>query len=125
MNSVVIYITSESQANLCLRIITEGEVGFDTEFTERRPTREEHAIIHALPGANRRTALLGWQIAEITMHSKFPVAWDNVGLRCIQLAIEGVVWVLDMRKIRGEHAIGSHRQMVTLFQPYPENYDAF
>ncbi|KAJ7939465.1 ribonuclease H-like domain-containing protein [Mycena leptocephala] len=101
MNSVVIYITSESQANLCLCIITEGEVGFDTEFTERRPTREERAMIHALPaGANRRTALLGWQIAEITKHSKFPVAWDNVGLRCIQLVIEGVVWVLDMRKIR-------------------------
>ncbi|KAJ7887208.1 hypothetical protein B0H13DRAFT_1888922 [Mycena leptocephala] len=44
-------------------------------------------------------ALLGCQIVEIAKHSKFPVAWDSIGLRSIQLAIEGVVWVLDMRKI--------------------------
>jgi hypothetical protein len=80
----VLYITSESEANDALQRIRDGEVGFDTEFTDRRLTREEHAILKALStGANKKTALLGWQIVELTMHHIFPVAWDNIGLRLI------------------------------------------
>jgi hypothetical protein len=106
MTHLVLYITTESQANLALRFILDGEIGFDTEFTERRPTREEHAILHSIPaGTNKRLALLGWQIVELTQHRTFPVAWDNVGLRLIQIARDDIAWILDMRKVRSKHAI--------------------
>jgi hypothetical protein len=97
------YITTEYQANHALCGITDGEIGFDTEFTERRPTREEHAILKNIPpGTNKRLALLGWQIVVVTLYQILPVAWDNIGLRLIQIARGNVVWVLDMWKIRGK-----------------------
>ncbi|KAJ7615624.1 ribonuclease H-like domain-containing protein [Mycena polygramma] len=98
----VLYLTTEAQANEALSNVTEGDVGFDTEFTDRRPTREEHAIYKAFPagGANRRYALLGWQIVELTRSRDFPIAWDNIGLRLVQLSHNDVAWVLDMYKIR-------------------------
>jgi hypothetical protein len=80
----VLYITSESEADDTLQHIRDGEVGFDTEFADRQPTREEHAILKALStGANKKTALLGWQIIELTMHHIFPC--DNISLRLIQI----------------------------------------
>ncbi|KAJ7925803.1 ribonuclease H-like domain-containing protein [Mycena leptocephala] len=97
----VVYITTERQANDELRQIQYGAVGIDTEFTERRPTKEEHTILKSIPaGTNKRLALLGWQIVELATHCIFPVAWDNIGLRLIQIAYGEVVWVLDMWKIR-------------------------
>jgi hypothetical protein len=102
----VLYITSESEADDALRHIRDGEVGFDTEFADRRPTREEYAILQALStGANKKTALLGWQIVELTMHRIFPVSsscMDNISLRLTQIAHGHTVWVLDMWKIRGK-----------------------
>lgn len=97
------YIETESEANEHLRQIDEGDVGLDTEFTDRRPTREEHAIYSVLPGgANRKAAILGWQIVELAKCSgEFPVAWDNIGLRLIQIATDDTAIVLDMWKIRG------------------------
>ncbi|KAJ7270159.1 ribonuclease H-like domain-containing protein [Mycena haematopus] len=95
------YIFSESQANDCLHHITAGAVGFDTEFVQRRPTIEEQHIITTVPaGGIRKAALLGWQIVELKSSKKFQVAWDNIGVRLIQIAEGNDVWVLDMWKIR-------------------------
>ncbi|KAJ7029485.1 ribonuclease H-like domain-containing protein [Mycena alexandri] len=54
------YLTTEYQANEALISIIDGVLGFDTEFTKRRPTIEEHFIINSFPngGAARKTALL-------------------------------------------------------------------
>jgi hypothetical protein len=46
--------------------------------------------------------MVGWQIVEFRTKSPFPVAWDNIGLRLIQIAHGKVVWVLDMWKIKGK-----------------------
>ncbi|KAJ6527820.1 hypothetical protein B0H19DRAFT_1083904 [Mycena capillaripes] len=93
---------AEPKANDTLRCIVDGEVGIDTEFTDRRLTIEEHTIIKqfTLPGSNKRTALLGWQRVELAKHRLFPIAWDNIGLRPFQIAKHDVTWLLDMWKIR-------------------------
>ncbi|KAJ7182685.1 ribonuclease H-like domain-containing protein [Mycena crocata] len=98
----VFYITTEFQANEALKTITDGEVGFDTEFTDRRPTKEERWILKAFPsaGAARRAALTGWQVVELQSHQSFPIAWDNIGLRLVQIYQRGDAWVLDMWKIK-------------------------
>ncbi|KAJ7881450.1 ribonuclease H-like domain-containing protein [Mycena leptocephala] len=98
---VVVYVDTETQANEVLREIMDGEIGIDTELTERIPTIQEHAIIQALPASpNRKTAILGWQIVELAMYQQFPVAWDNMGLRLVQIARDDTAWVLDMRRMR-------------------------
>lgn len=88
--------------------IVSGEVGLDAEYTKRSPTTEEKLIKDALSGAggSKRAAILGWQIVE-TKTGKFSIAWDNIGLRLVQLAHENTVWVLDMWKIRGERRVYS------------------
>ncbi|KAJ7511885.1 ribonuclease H-like domain-containing protein [Mycena galericulata] len=95
------YATTERQANECLEHITGGDVGFDAEFTKRRPTAEESLIDLALTTgpAHKKAAILGWQIVELGSGS-FTVAWDNIGLRLVQIAHEDNVWVFDMWKIR-------------------------
>ncbi|KAJ7934483.1 ribonuclease H-like domain-containing protein [Mycena leptocephala] len=96
----VYYITTEFQANEALRPITTGPIGFDTEYTKRRPTLEEELISDAISaGATRKTAILGWQIVELETN-QFSVAWNNIGLRTIQLAKGNEAWVLDMWKIK-------------------------
>ncbi|KAJ6536051.1 ribonuclease H-like domain-containing protein [Mycena capillaripes] len=97
----VYYVTTESQVNAALRQITTGPVGFDTEFTARRPTAEEQYIIDAIPaGAARKYAITGWQVIELKKNAPFAVAWGNIGLRLIQIARGDEVWVLDMWKIK-------------------------
>ncbi|KAJ7677844.1 ribonuclease H-like domain-containing protein [Mycena polygramma] len=98
----IFYITTEHQANNALRKIVSGKVGFDTEYTHRRPTPEEQHIIDALPagGAVRKNAILGWQIVELQTRVPFPVAWNNIGLRLVQIATDDAAYVLDMWKIR-------------------------
>ncbi|KAJ7672311.1 ribonuclease H-like domain-containing protein [Mycena polygramma] len=100
----VLYITTERQANDALRSIVSGKVGFDTEYTTRRPTPEEQFIIDAFPagGAIRKHAVLGWQIVEMRTSAPFRVAWNNIGLRLVQIATDTEAFVLDMWKIRGE-----------------------
>lgn len=98
-----IYITTEWQANKCLEHIVAGDVGFDTEFTKRRPTVEEGYIENHLSTGGlggKRTMMLGWQLVELRS-GIFSVAWDNIGLRLVQIAHEQTAWVLDMWKIRG------------------------
>ncbi|KAJ6522939.1 ribonuclease H-like domain-containing protein [Mycena vulgaris] len=99
---VLVKVESEAHANAVLRDVVGGKVGFDTEFTERTPTREEKMIDQRLPKASalRKAAVLGWQIVELDSNDVFPVAWSNIGLRLIQIARDDTVWVLDMWKIR-------------------------
>ncbi|KAJ7130012.1 hypothetical protein C8R43DRAFT_957222 [Mycena crocata] len=101
-NYTLYHITTEWQANNALASITDGEVGFDTEFTSRRPTKEEQLIIDAFPGGGqaRKAAILGWQIVELRTHTIFPIAWDKIGVRLIQLSRDNDVWVLDMWEIK-------------------------
>ena len=42
--------------------------------------------------------MLGFQIVE---RARFKVAWNNTGLRLVQVARDHDVWVLDMWKIKG------------------------
>ncbi|KAJ6520783.1 ribonuclease H-like domain-containing protein [Mycena vulgaris] len=98
---VLTRIESEAHANAVLRDVIGGKIGFDTEFTDRRPTPEEKRIEDCIPkGALRKAAILGWQIVELHATDVFPVAWNNVGVRLIQIARDNSVWVLDMWKIR-------------------------
>ncbi|KAJ6525343.1 hypothetical protein B0H19DRAFT_1084889 [Mycena capillaripes] len=100
-HQTVFYVISEDQANDALRDIVEEKIGIDTEFTDRCPTIEEHTIIHKLAlGGVRKSALLGWQLVELAMHRRYPIAWDHLGLRLIQIATDESAFVLDMRKIR-------------------------
>ncbi|KAJ6481345.1 ribonuclease H-like domain-containing protein [Mycena vitilis] len=98
----ILYVTTEHQANNALRKITSGKVGFDTEYTYRRPTTEEQFIIDAFPsgGAARKNAILGWQVVELRTRLPFPIAWNNIGLRLVQIATDEEAFVLDMWKIR-------------------------
>ncbi|KAJ7032306.1 ribonuclease H-like domain-containing protein [Mycena alexandri] len=99
---VVRYLTTEHQVNSSLAKIQEGVVGFDTEFVKRRPTIQEHVIVQSFPngGSARRTALLGWQLVELHTSKRFPIAWDKIGLRLIQISQGDEAWVIDVWKIR-------------------------
>ncbi|KAJ7749108.1 ribonuclease H-like domain-containing protein [Mycena metata] len=98
----VLYITTEIRADEALRGIIDGAVGLDCEFTQRRPTMDEHYIRESFPtgSAARKAAMLGLQIVELKRYGRFPVAWDHVGLRLVQISRHNVVWVLDLWKIR-------------------------
>ncbi|KAJ7161102.1 ribonuclease H-like domain-containing protein [Mycena filopes] len=98
----VLYITTEFRANEVLRGISDGAVGFDCEFTKRRPTLEEHYLLDVFPAgsAARKAAVLGLQVVEAKRDGRYPIAWDHIGLRLVQISRNGVAWVLDMWKIR-------------------------
>ncbi|KAJ7183727.1 ribonuclease H-like domain-containing protein [Mycena filopes] len=102
-NYTVKYLTTEHQVNSQLRGIVEGAVGFDTEFTERRPTAEEQIIIDYFPHAPgpRKAAMTGLQIAQLHSKDGFEVEWDYVGIRLVQLAYGDAAWVIDLRAIKG------------------------
>ncbi|KAJ7759711.1 ribonuclease H-like domain-containing protein [Mycena maculata] len=95
------YLTTEEAANAAMSHILNGKVGFDTEYTKRRPTDEEALIEETFPngGASRKSAMLGWQIVELRAGA-FTINWDKIGLRLIQIAHNDEVFVLDMWKIR-------------------------
>ncbi|KAJ7733298.1 glycoside hydrolase superfamily [Mycena metata] len=98
----VTYLTTAVQVNIALQSIQHGQVGFDTEFTERKPTAREQIIIDYFPNApaSRKTAITGLQITELHSAAKFDVAWDNIGLRLIQIAYGNDAWVIDVRAIK-------------------------
>lgn len=100
----VILLDTEQQANNALRKILMGAVGMDTEFSERKPTTTEQIILDYFPHSpgQRKGAMTGLQIAELHAKPTFDVAWDNVGIRLIQIAWKDEVWVLDVRRIRGK-----------------------
>ncbi|KAJ6572803.1 hypothetical protein DFH09DRAFT_1079493 [Mycena vulgaris] len=98
---VLTRIESETHANAVLRDVIGGKIGFDTELADRRPTPKEERIEESIPkGALRKPVILGWQIVELHATEVFPVAWNNIGVRLIQLVRGDSVWVLDMWKIR-------------------------
>ncbi|KAJ7143097.1 ribonuclease H-like domain-containing protein [Mycena crocata] len=53
-----------------------------------------------LPAGQRKAAILGWQIVELKRNPNFHVAWNNIGLRVVQLSQNDVSWVLDMWRIQ-------------------------
>ncbi|KAJ7697476.1 ribonuclease H-like domain-containing protein [Mycena rosella] len=95
-------VETEAHANVVLGSIQDGDIGFDTEFTDRRSTPEEKLIEDRFGKgtALRKAAILGWQIVELGKHKVFPVTWKNIGLRLVQIARDNDVWVLDMWKIQ-------------------------
>ncbi|KAF7336581.1 Werner Syndrome-like exonuclease [Mycena sanguinolenta] len=96
-----VYATTEEEADAALSVVKDGAiVGFDTEFSPRRPTVEEGYLAVIGNPQTRRSALLGLQIVEWRTQTPFAVAWDNIGLRLVQIAHEGTVVVLDLMKIR-------------------------
>ncbi|KAJ7040022.1 hypothetical protein C8F04DRAFT_1254477 [Mycena alexandri] len=54
-------LSTELQVNAALRTILGGVIGFDTEFTDRTPTKEEQIIIDYYPHAAgvRKQAMTG------------------------------------------------------------------
>ncbi|KAJ7039394.1 ribonuclease H-like domain-containing protein [Mycena alexandri] len=99
--ATVIYLTTEVQANEELASITEGVVGFDTEFVKRVLYGDEE-IIDGLPimGASaKKTARLAIQVLESRL-ATFSIRWDNTGICLVQIARGDKVWVLNMNRIR-------------------------
>ncbi|KAJ7757328.1 hypothetical protein DFH07DRAFT_772811 [Mycena maculata] len=78
--------------------ILNGKIGFDTEYTKRRPTDEEALLEEIFPngGASRKSAMLGWQIVELRAGA-FTINWDKIGLRLIQIAHNDEVFALDIQ----------------------------
>ncbi|KAJ7021219.1 ribonuclease H-like domain-containing protein [Mycena alexandri] len=99
--ATVIYLTTEVQANEELASITEGVVGFDTEFVKRVLYGDEE-IIDGLPimGASaKKTARLAIQVLESRL-ATFSIRWDNTGICLVQIARGDKIWVLNMNRIR-------------------------
>ncbi|KAJ7739612.1 ribonuclease H-like domain-containing protein [Mycena metata] len=101
----VTMLSTEHQVDTALRSILDGVIGFDTEFTERTPTKEEQIIVDYYPHALgiRKQAMTGMQIAQLHSKVKFDVAWDNVGIRLVQIAWEDEAWVIDLRAMKGDN----------------------
>lgn len=99
--STVKYITTEARANAELAIVTNGVVGFDTEFMPRRLYGDESVIdgLATVAPASRKTMRLAVQYLEAN-HPGFAIQWDHVGLCLVQIAQGDVVWILDMNEIR-------------------------
>ncbi|KAJ7629543.1 hypothetical protein B0H17DRAFT_1218193 [Mycena rosella] len=97
----LVRVHTERHANEVLKAIQDGDIGFDTEFTDSRPTAEKNLIDNRLGKgtAAHKSAILEWQIVELGMHKVFPVACNNIGLCLVHIARDDNVWVLDMWKI--------------------------
>ncbi|KAJ7645260.1 hypothetical protein DFH06DRAFT_1426094 [Mycena polygramma] len=101
-------IVTEHEANLVLRDIVTGAVGFDSEFrtVDRVHYVEETAIRQKiqLVGGNERTALVGWRVAQKAKYNdlgqRMPISWDNVATCVIQLAQGSEVWLFNLQKMR-------------------------
>ncbi len=88
--------------NRALHGITDGVVGFDTEFVARKLTPEDDFIdsVLAKVGGGRRSVVAVLQAKEL-QRSRFGVAWNNIGLCVVQLARGDDVWVINLTKIKG------------------------
>ncbi|KAJ7664480.1 ribonuclease H-like domain-containing protein [Mycena polygramma] len=100
------YLKSEAEVNSALKHIVDGVIGFDTEFTKRRPSQEEEVINQVIGevGGSKKTGILAWQAVEKFIHrdKKFPVDWDNIATCVVQLSKGDDVWLINLREIRGE-----------------------
>ncbi|KAJ7108109.1 ribonuclease H-like domain-containing protein [Mycena epipterygia] len=98
----VLELTTHQEVDSELAHIIDGTVGFDIEFVNRKPTKEE-AIIYTHFGKSspyRKAALLGWQVVEKDSHPDFPVAWDHISICTIQIATTNKAWIINLTKIR-------------------------
>ncbi|KAJ7616343.1 ribonuclease H-like domain-containing protein [Mycena polygramma] len=96
------YLTSERAVNDALRAITEGVIGFDTEYVGRKLTKDEELIEEIflnVPG-NKRSGILAWQACRARSAGGFAIDWNNAGLCIIQIAKGNDVWLLNMNKIK-------------------------
>ncbi|KAJ6553807.1 ribonuclease H-like domain-containing protein [Mycena vulgaris] len=96
--SLFLLIWTEEEANTRLKTVTRGKIGFDTEFFPRRVPEEEKALVDA--AVEKRGTRIRCQIAKV--HDRelpFIADWDGCGLRLIQIAVGGIVYLLDMERI--------------------------
>ncbi|KAJ7891067.1 ribonuclease H-like domain-containing protein [Mycena leptocephala] len=82
--------------------IRDGAIGFDTEYTHRKPTDVEamiDEIFNTVPGS-KRSGIIVWQALQSMYGQGFNIEWDNIGLCIIQLARGNVVGLLNMNRIK-------------------------
>jgi hypothetical protein len=65
-------------------------------------------------GGQKKWGILAWQAMEQKAHSVFPVAWDNIALRLIQIARGFNVWIIDLMEIKGKLFIDGNETIMTL-----------
>ncbi|KAJ7502484.1 ribonuclease H-like domain-containing protein [Mycena galericulata] len=101
LNSTLHYLDTRRSVNRALHGITDGVVGFDTEFVARKLTPEDDFIdsVLAKVGGGRRSVVAVLQAKEL-QRSRFGVAWNNIGLCVVQLARGDDVWVINLTKIK-------------------------
>ncbi|KAJ7715121.1 ribonuclease H-like domain-containing protein [Mycena metata] len=99
--ATVTYITTEEQANDELANITEGVVGFDTEFVKRELYGDEAIIdaMSAMGASAKKTARTAIQYLE-SKAATFAIRWSHTGLCLVQIAQGDKVWVLNMNRVR-------------------------
>lgn len=126
-NYTIHYLTSEDGANEAMAQIVDGAVGFDTEFMVRQPSEEE-GILNELFGTssgNKKAALLGWQMIELSKDRNHEIQWDLAGLCVVQIARDDVAWVINVSSMRGKslekHVIFTHRHP----QRFPRNSSGY
>ncbi|KAJ7739524.1 ribonuclease H-like domain-containing protein [Mycena metata] len=83
------YLNTESAVNSALSPIVDGVVGLDTEFVKRTLTPEEKIIDDTIN-----------LVIQRAIHDSFLYAWDNMGLRLVQVAAGNDVWVINLGEIR-------------------------
>ncbi|KAJ7709302.1 ribonuclease H-like domain-containing protein [Mycena metata] len=100
--SEIIYVVNENIANEYLQYITDGPVGFDTEFTGRKPSVAETQIMgmKAHSPTAKKNARSVLQYLELFKDGGFNIDWERAGLCTVQICVQSTTWVLDMKKIR-------------------------
>ncbi|KAJ7114760.1 ribonuclease H-like domain-containing protein [Mycena epipterygia] len=102
MTDIIHHLTTEDSVNAALEYIKDGVVGFDTEFMERSPSREERIIDDLCKryGWNKKPMLIAWQVVDQQMNGGFSINWDAIALCLIQIARDDTVWVIHLSAIR-------------------------
>ncbi|KAJ6528489.1 hypothetical protein B0H19DRAFT_1083429 [Mycena capillaripes] len=82
------YVVTESEANTALLGITDGVVGFDTEYVPRKLSAPEafiEEIFKNVPG-NKRSQIIVWQMLQAEYGGGFNILWNNIGLCIISVS---------------------------------------
>ncbi|KAJ7471253.1 ribonuclease H-like domain-containing protein [Mycena galericulata] len=101
LRNPVQYLTTRRSVNRALAFITDGVVGFDTEFVPKMATSEDEFIdaVIAKVGGNRKTVVTVLRAIDLS-RSRFKIAWHNIGLCVVQIARGDDVWVINLSKIK-------------------------
>lgn len=104
MTDEVIQLKTIAEVNDALAPILDGVIGFDMEFSQRKPTKEEIIIDNLFKrvGGNRKSMILAWQVIQQNSTS-FCIEWDNIAICTIQIARAQTVWVINLTLIRGQY----------------------